>query len=65
MLSFGTDTTVVERFKRKDPSSEDLKRLVQGLPASQGPPVFERVLVSAKNVFEGAGVRPNAMKVIT
>lgn len=65
MLSFGTDATVMERFNRKDPSAEYLLQLVQSLPASQGLPVFERALSAAKNIFEGANVRPNAMKVIT
>ncbi len=64
VISYGTDATIVQRFGAKDPSPEALKQLVQGLPASRGPPVFDRVLNAAKNVFDGAGVRPNAMKVI-
>ena len=64
-LSFGTDATVMERFNRKDPSAEYLLQLVQSLPASQGLPVFERALSAAKNIFEGADVRPSAMKVTT
>ena len=64
MISYGTDATIVQRFGRQDPSPDDLKLLVQGLPASQGRPAFDRVLDAAKNVFEGAGLRSNAMKVI-
>lgn len=64
VISFGTDATIVQRFGQKDPSSEDLKQLVLGLPASRGPPGLDRVLNAAKNVFEGSGLRPNAMKVI-
>ena len=64
VISYGTDATIVQRFGSKDPSPEALKQLVQGLPASKGPPGFDRVLDAAKNVFEGAGLRPNALKVI-
>lgn len=63
LITFGTDSTVVQRFERTDPSPEDLKQLIQGLPQSQGPPDLDEVLDSAKNIFEGAGLRPNAMKV--
>jgi len=65
VISFGTDATISQRFGPKDPSPEDLTQLVLGLPASTGPPVLDRVLNAAKNVFEGSGLRPNAMKVIT
>ena len=65
VISFGTDAIIEQRFGPKDPSPEGLKQLVLGLPASRGPPVLDRVLNAAKNVFEGSGLRPNAMKVIT
>ena len=65
LITYGTDSTIVQRFGRSDPSAEDLKQLVQGLPGSRGPPDFDEVLDAAKNVFEGAGLRPNAMKVRT
>ena len=63
MITYGTDATIVKRFGRSDPSPEDLKKLVQGLPESRGPPDFDEVLDAAKNVFEGAGLRSNALKV--
>lgn len=65
VISFGTDAIIEQRFGPKDPSPEGLKQLVLGLPASRGPPVLDRVLNAAKNVFEGSGLRSNAMKVIT
>lgn len=65
MITFGTDSTVALRFGRTDPSPEDLKLLVQGLPESRGPPDFDEVLEAARNVFEGEGLRSNAMKVGT
>lgn len=64
LISYATDATTLQRFGGEDPSPEALKELVKALPASSGPPVFDRVLNAAKNVFEGAGLRPNAMKVI-
>jgi len=65
VISFGTDAIIEQRFGPEDPSPEDLKQLVLGLPASRGPAVLDRVLNAAKGVFEGSGLRPNAMKVIT
>ena len=65
MITFGTDSTVAQRFGRTDPSPEDLKLLVQGLPESQGPPDFDEVLEDGPNIFEGEGLRPNALKVGT
>lgn len=65
MITYGTDSTIVQRFGKPDPSPEALKQLVQGLPQSQGPPDFDEVLAAAKNVFEGSGLRPNSMKVGT
>ncbi|XP_068755942.1 coadhesin-like [Montipora capricornis] len=64
IITFGADPTVVQRFTAKDHSPEELKGLVQGLPESTGPPDFVEVLESAKNVFDGEGVRPTALKVV-
>ena len=63
IISFGEDPTILQRFRENEPSLEKLKQLVQGLPGSQGPPDFEEALEAAKNVFDGEGLRPNALKV--
>lgn len=63
MITYGTDAITLQRFGRSDPSPEDLKKLVQSLPISEGTPDFDEVLDAARNVFEGPGVRSNALKV--
>ena len=63
LLVYGTDSTPLLRFKDKNPSVEDIKRLVENIPKTQGKPVLDNALDAARKVFEESVARPGVQRV--
>jgi hypothetical protein len=63
LIAFGATASTKISFSAKLPDKDAIKRYIDGITLPRGGPALDQALIEAKNVFDGAGVRPNAKKV--
>ena len=64
VIVYGNVVTTRVSFADKIPRPEDLKTLIEALPEVNGGSSLGKALKEANRVFDGSGVRPNAVKVL-
>ena len=64
VIVYGNVVTTRVSFADKIPGPEDLKTLIEALPEVNGGSSLGKALKEANRVFDGSGVRPNAVKVL-
>ena len=61
-MSYGDIPKILAPFAERSP--DDLKAIIQSVMPSSGTPDLEKALLEAKKLFDGAGARPEAKKIL-
>lgn len=62
VMSYGDNPKILAPFAERSP--DDLKAIIQSVMPSSGTPDLEKALLEAKKLFDGAGARPDAKKIL-
>ena len=62
VMTFGDSPKILAPFAER--SADDLKTIIQSVMPSSGTPDLENALLEAKKLFDGAGARPDAKKIL-
>ena len=62
VMTFGDSPKILAPFAERSP--DDLKTIIESVMPSSGTPDLENALLEAQELFDGAGARPDAKKIL-